>query len=427
MNLNFSKFKALALIFSAALLQTLLADDAPSPPSTPATVPEVRILATDPTALAGTSTAAFTLVRTGTTNADLVVHYAISGTGSNGVDYAAIQDASTIPAGYLAVDILIQPQIAALSRGNKSVVLTLQTNADYTVAHHHHQRASVTIVDDFYNNIAPSVTLTSPTNGQVFIAPTDITLQADATDPDDPIQQVSFFANDDYLGKATNSPFSLVWSNAPPGHFTLFARTTDAAGKSTLSSPVEITVTNAPPTVQLLSPTNGAVFGVPANVVIQASAADTDDSVKQVQIYADGHLLGTFTASPYSLTWTNVPPGKHTVVVRATDVVGLTASASARFTVTNALPVVTLTSPQSGANLKAPALIVLNANATDADDSIRSVTFRANNRFLATVTHQPYSYDWENVKHGVYRIQAIATDSYGMKSVSAAVVISVSK
>ena len=169
------------------------------------------------------------------------------------------------------------------------------------------------------------------------------------------------------------------------------------------------------------------MFGVPANVVIQASAADTDDSVKQVQIYADGHLLGTFTASPYSLTWTNVPPGKHTVVVRATDVVGLTASASARFTVTNALPVVTLTSPQSGANLKAPALIVLNANATDVDDSIRSVTFRANNRFLATVTHQPYSYNWENVKQVVYRIQAIATDSYGMKSVSAAVVISVSK
>lgn len=426
MNLNFSKFKALALISSAALLQTLLAADAPPLSSTPATVPEVQILATDPAALAGTSTAAFTLVRTGTTNAGLVVHYAISGTGSNGVDYAAIQDASTIPAGYLAVDILIQPQIAALSRDNKSVVLTLQTNADYTVAHHH-QRASVTIVNDLYNNIAPSVTLTSPTNGQVFIAPTDITLQADATDPDDPIQQVSFFANDDYLGKVTNSPFSLVWSNAPPGHFTLFARATDAVGKSTLSSAVEITVSNAPPTVQLLSPTNGAVFGVPANVVIQASAADTDDSVKQVQIYADGHLLGTFTASPYSLTWTNVPPGKHTVVVRATDVVGLTASASARFTVTNALPVVTLTSPQSGANFKAPALIVLNANATDVGDSIRSVTFRANNRFLATVTHQPYSYNWENVKQGVYRIQAIATDSYGMKSVSADVVISVSK
>jgi predicted phage tail protein len=307
------------------------------------------------------------------------------------------------------------------------VVLTLQTNADYTVAHHHHQRASVTIVDDFYNNIAPSVTLTSPANDQVFIAPTNITLQADATDPDDTIQQVSFFANDDYLGKATNSPFSLVWSNAPPGHFTLFARATDAAGKSTLSSPVEITVTNAPPTVQLLSPTNGAVFGVPANVVIEANAADADDAVKQVQIYADGHLLGTFTSSPYSLTWPNVPPGKHTVVVRATDAVGLTASASAKFTVTNALPVVKLTSPQSDDTFKAPALIVLKADATDAGDSIRSVTFWANNRLLATVTHSPYSYSWENVKHGVYRIQAIATDSYGMKSVPAVVVISVSK
>src|SRR5579862_5097826 len=64
--------------------------------------PFVQILATDPTALEGTSTGAFTLIRNDT-NTDLVVDLAIHGTASNGVDYALIPNAVTIPAGNLSV------------------------------------------------------------------------------------------------------------------------------------------------------------------------------------------------------------------------------------------------------------------------------------------------------------------------------------
>src|SRR5271170_5620696 len=137
----------------------------------------VKILATDPVALEGTSTASFTLVRTGDSSSDLSVNLTISGTASNGVDYVAIASPVTIPAGYLAVDVPIQPILDTVNRGNKTVVLTLDGSSAYTVKGKGY--ATVKIVDDVFNVAPPEVTLTSPADGSVYTAPASITLSAD--------------------------------------------------------------------------------------------------------------------------------------------------------------------------------------------------------------------------------------------------------
>ena len=47
--------------------------------------------------------------RDGETNSDLTVHFSIGGTATNGVDYAAISDSVTIPAGQRSIPITILP------------------------------------------------------------------------------------------------------------------------------------------------------------------------------------------------------------------------------------------------------------------------------------------------------------------------------
>jgi hypothetical protein len=207
-------------------------------------LPVVRIVASDPTALQGTSAGAFTVVRNGFTNAALAVYFNIGGTASNGVDYAAISSPVTIPAGLFAVDI---PIIATnvLNRGNVSVTLSLQTNANYQLCDR--SRAKVEIVDDIFNISPPTISITSPTNGSVFGFPTNITVTASASDTESPVSRVSFYAGDRFLGSTTNAPYSIVWSNVPPGKFSLFARAQDEAGQSTFSQSVQISVTNSSP------------------------------------------------------------------------------------------------------------------------------------------------------------------------------------
>src|SRR5262249_50254584 len=75
----------------------------------------------------GTNTATFLVWRDGTTNADLTVHYSISGTATNGVDYALIPNSITIPAGqrYALIPIIPLRDQDSADRPYDTIVLTL--------------------------------------------------------------------------------------------------------------------------------------------------------------------------------------------------------------------------------------------------------------------------------------------------------------
>jgi hypothetical protein len=94
---------------------------------------------------------------------------------------------------------------------------------------------------------------------------------------------------------------------------------------------------NATPTVSISSPSNNASFSAPANITIQANAADANGTVSQVQFYNGGTLLGTDTSSPYSFTWSNVGVGSYSLTAKATDNQGATTtSAVVNISVSNA-------------------------------------------------------------------------------------------
>jgi hypothetical protein len=86
---------------------------------------------------------------------------------------------------------------------------------------------------------------------------------------------------------------------------------------------------NAPPTIALAVPSAETSYALPTNIVLTATASDADGSVKKVEFYAGATLLGAVTASPYSYTWNNPPPGLYAVSAKATDNVGATKSSPA--------------------------------------------------------------------------------------------------
>ena len=51
------------------------------------------------------------------------------------------------------------------------------------------------------------------------------------------------------------------------------------------------------------SPAEGATFTSPAEVTIEANAADSDGAVQKVEFFANGVSIGTDTVAPYSVTW----------------------------------------------------------------------------------------------------------------------------
>lgn len=101
---------------------------------------------------------------------------------------------------------------------------------------------------------------------------------------------------------------------------------------SVVSSP------NLPPTVLITNPPNGTVFGVPANVTIEASASDSDGSVTNVQFLVGSTVLSNRTSAPYVATTNSLPAGNYTLSAIASDNNGAKATNSLSISVTNPPP-----------------------------------------------------------------------------------------
>ena len=88
----------------------------------------------------------------------------------------------------------------------------------------------------------PDVNITNPIAGANFSSGANITIDANASDPDGTIAKVDFFAGSNLIGTDMNSPYSFTWISAPGGPHVLTARATDNSGDTTVSSPINITV-----------------------------------------------------------------------------------------------------------------------------------------------------------------------------------------
>jgi hypothetical protein len=185
-------------------------------------------------------------------------------------------------------------------------------------------------------NSLPAVTLTQPANGATFAAPATVNLAATASDTDGTVSKVEFFNGATKLGEDTTSPYSFSWSGVDAGSYTLTARATDDRGGTTTSNSATITVTagNAPPTVSITSPADGAIFPWKPTITITATAGDPDGNVTKVEFLNGSTVVGQDTTAPYSFTWRNVSQGGHVLTARATDNAGaVTTSASVSITV----------------------------------------------------------------------------------------------
>jgi phosphatidylserine/phosphatidylglycerophosphate/cardiolipin synthase-like enzyme len=85
---------------------------------------------------------------------------------------------------------------------------------------------------------------------------------------------------------------------------------------------------NATPTVSITSPAASAAFTAPAAVTISANASDPDGTISRVDFYANGTLVGSATAPPFSTTWNVSSPGTKSLTAKAIDNRGASATAA---------------------------------------------------------------------------------------------------
>jgi hypothetical protein len=152
--------------------------------------------------------------------------------------------------------------------------------------------------------IAPTVSITAPADGATVQG--TVTVSATASD-NVGVAGVQFKVDGANLGaEDTTAPYAVSWNTttATNASHALTAVARDAAGNTTTSTTVTVTVNNTdgtPPTVSITAPANGAT--VQGSVTVSATASD-NVGVAGVQFKVDGANLGAEdTTAPYAVSW----------------------------------------------------------------------------------------------------------------------------
>lgn len=136
------------------------------------TLPTVTLSTPIPTATEfGAVAGKFTITRTGSTAADLVVAFTVAGTATVGVDYIVLPTSVTIPSGAASASVLVTPIDDTLPEPNETVIVTLSTSASYTLGAA--KKGTVTIRD---NDTVVTIAATKPTATEAGLVPGQFTV-----------------------------------------------------------------------------------------------------------------------------------------------------------------------------------------------------------------------------------------------------------
>ena len=266
---------------------------------------------------------------------------------------------------------------------------------------------------------APTAAISSPTGGTV----SGVVGVSVAASDNVSVTRVDLLVNGQVVLSDTSAPYAYSWSTTAltDGVKQLQARSYDAAGNAGSSSIVNVTVSNdkTAPTVSLSSPTSGST--VSGTVTVSMAASD-NKAVSRVDLLADGVVVGSDTASPFSIAWNSkgVTNGVHTLQAKAYDAAGnVGASGSVQITVANDAipPTVTIVSPGNGSNVS--RLVNVSVAASD-NVGVSTLTLSIEGVQVAVVNNgTSLSYSWSVPWGGgttTATVLARATDAAGNTS-----------
>ena len=182
-------------------------------------------------------------------------------------------------------------------------------------------------------NTAPSVGISSPSNGASFVQGSSVSFSGSASDTEDGNISSSLSWSSSLDGNI-GSGASFSTSGLSAGSHTVTASVTDSGGLSD-SAQVSITITtptNAPPSVNISSPSNGASFDEGTSVAFSGSANDAEDGNLSASLSWSSNLDGNI-GSGASFSTSALSAGSHTITASVTDSGGLSGSDQVSITI----------------------------------------------------------------------------------------------
>ncbi|MFK8026221.1 MAG: Ig-like domain-containing protein, partial [Ilumatobacter sp.] len=205
--------------------------------------------------------------------------------------------------------------------------------------------ASVSSIFTIGDDSAPTIDITSPTDGSVV--GTDVTFGFTCSDN----VPAGLTCEGELDGDTAVDDGETV--TLASGSHTLVVTATDGENNTATDSSTFTVVENVAPVVSVDQPADGATFGLAAggSIDIAASCADAGSGMDFCTLTFDGNAVGTpgVTSATASVDVSTAGLGQHTIAVTGADLDGNTATDSITITVVDDLaPTISISSPADG-------------------------------------------------------------------------------
>lgn len=175
-------------------------------------------------------------------------------------------------------------------------------------------------------NVNPTISITSPTDGQIFDTGSNVTITADAADSDGTVSKVEFYEGSNLLGQDLTSPYSFTWNNVAQGTYVLTAKVTDD-DNATRSTSVRIYV--GQPVLSSISVSPGTAT-VQIGTTKQFTASGLNQYGLQMPVTATWSVRGGGSIDSNGL-FTAISPGSNFAVIATAGAISGSANVMTYF------------------------------------------------------------------------------------------------
>ena len=268
------------------------------------------------------------------------------------------------------------------------------------------------------SNLAPLVTIETPSIGDTFENGVPVTFVGSASDDHEgDLSEIITWKSDIDGDLATGASFTT--SQLSLGIHVITAKATDSLNFKGQDF-VTIMITddgpsNTPPTVSLTSPSSGSESTEGDPVAFQASATDDEDGSISSSIQWTSSIDNAI-GTGFSFTKSNLSVGVHTITATVTDNGGLSDSDQVSITIiiqeNNSPPSVGITSPSSGSQFTEGNSVTFSGWAADPEQGgvANSLQWTSS---IDNAIGTGKTFTKSNLSVGVHTITATVTDSQG--------------
>ncbi len=170
------------------------------------------------------------------------------------------------------------------------------------------------------SNLPPSIQLTSPASGTVFSSPANITLSANAFDPDGSISKVEFYNGTTLIATRNQAPYTIIWNNVQTGMYPITAKAYDNQGASNTSEVVSLHVEQPDISENLALNKNITALSIQGSSYQASKANDGLLTSRWSSAFSDPQWIMVDLGEQYSinqvvLRWQNASAKTYTVEV----------------------------------------------------------------------------------------------------------------